>query len=214
MDNADSFMNWGFAPSKKASGWVLIETGNAFWEDMRMRDYGYPYVRCYSTEDYKEKIIDTIYDEIYQYLYERDNVNYDLLEYFDDDDDDDEHPIYTAIEIKIFDEGYELPIRCDFWFPQLALERRFDDIREKILNHEDGWLRRGIKRFYESKFDIKVKGKDITVGDFKMQREIFHANKALEKGYYAPAIIVETGYRNDYQINQTVLYLEKIRGGD
>ena len=102
MDNAKSFINWGFAPSKQASGWVLVETGNTFWEDMRMRDFHFPYVRCYSTEDYKQKIIDTIYDEVYQYLYERDNLTYNLLEYFDDDD---EHPIYTPIEIKIFNES-------------------------------------------------------------------------------------------------------------
>jgi hypothetical protein len=210
MDKADSFINWGFAPSKQASGWVLVETGNTFWEDMRMRDFHFPYVRCYSTEDYKQKIIDTIYDEVYQYLYERDNLTYNLLEYFDDDD---EHPIYTPIEIKIFNEYYELPLDCDFWFPQLALEGRFDNIREKLINNEDDWLRRGIKRYYESVFDLKVKGEPkfegMTVGDFLMQQKI---NDAINTSYYYPISVVETGYRNDYQVNQTVLYLERIRG--
>ncbi len=210
MDKADSFMNWGFAPSKQASGWVLVETGNTFWEEINMRDFHFPYVRCYSTEDYKQKIIDTIYDEIYQYLYERGNLTYDLLEYFDDDD---EHPIYTPIEIKIFNNPYELPLDCDFWFPQLALEGRFDDIREKLINNEDDWLRRGIKRYYESVFDLKVKGEPkfegMTVGDFLMQQKI---NDAINTPYYYPISVVETGYRNDYQVNQTILYLERIRG--
>ncbi len=210
MDKADSFMNWGFAPSKQASGWVLVETGNSWWEDMRMRDFHFPYVRCYSTEDYKQKIIDTIYDELYQYLYERDNITYDLLEYFDDDDD---HPIYTPIEIKIFNQNYELPLDCDFWFPQLALEGRFDNIREKLINNEDDWLRRGVKRYYESVFDLKVKGEPkfegMTVGDFLMQQKI---NDAINTSYYYPISVVETGYRGDYQVNQTVVYLERIRG--
>ncbi len=218
MDNADSFMNWGFAPSKQASGWVLVETGNSFWEDMEMDHHYLPYIRCYSVGNYKEKVISLTLSEISDYLHERDELQYYVLELFDNND---EHPIIIPVEIKIFQSWYALPTECSFWFPQLAQNQDYDTMRDIMLGQRpmlgidraEDWVSTGVKKFINSILDKPDRINDSTFGEAEMRSLIERGDKTSPNRYY-PLTVFECKFDNEFQVNQVALYLERIRGED
>jgi len=82
MEDSLSFMNWGFAPSKNASGWVLCKTGYFWWEDMTRGDAEDIYISGgnYSINSIKKVIIRGVFDIIREYLYGRDNAEFTVIE--------------------------------------------------------------------------------------------------------------------------------------
>ncbi len=218
-----SFINWGFAPSKEASGWVLVETGNSYWENMEMDEHYLPYIRCYSVEDYKERIVSLIYSEIWEYLHERGNL-VDLIEIFENDG---EHLIIIPIDITMFGRGYNLPIECDFWFPQLAQDGDYNTMTEIMLgqrpmlgvNRTGGWVSTGITKFVNSILELPLRedvGKQFNPrprewGELQMKIIIDNIERESESRSIFSNRMFECKFDNEFQVNQVALYLERIR---
>ena len=149
MEDRLSFMNWGFAPSKNASGWIFHWSSNYWYNDMRARDvYNYPGLSYSLEKPFKELLFELIWDRLNYYLYELGNIEYIVLDILALDYGED-------YSLKILGESFRLPTDLDFWFPILIADdipegdyERIREILEPIIEDDD-WLQEGVKKFIE-----------------------------------------------------------------
>ena len=148
MEDGLSFMNWGFAPSKNASGWIFHWSSNYWYADMRARDvYNYPGI-SYSLEmPFKELLFELLSDRLSYYFYEMnmvDDVILDALEFYT--------PDYS---LKILGKSVKFPKDLKYWFPILIDEEIDEDDYERIrvtlepIIEYDDWLQEGIRKFID-----------------------------------------------------------------
>ena len=153
MEDSLSFMNWGFAPSKNASGWVLCETNYYWWEDMRWREARQFEIagRNYSINSIKKVIITSVMQLLYTYLYERENVEYDVLNDGIIPFADDLFPIEVLgkkITLPNLWSDYfpaELP-NCENYYLWDCVDEIPDNVQQMISDNSD-WYERVIEPF-------------------------------------------------------------------
>lgn len=153
MEDGLSFMNWGFAPSKNASGWVLCETGYYWWDDMRWRDAKDTYIsgRNYSINSIKKVIIKGVFDIIGEYLYGRDNAEYRVIE-------DGTMPFAENFPIEVLGVKITLPNLWSEYFPAELpncesnyiwdfVDEIPNDVQQKIRDSPN-WYERVLEPFF------------------------------------------------------------------
>ena len=144
MEDNLSFMNWGFAPSKNASGWIFHWSSTYWYADMRARDvYNYPGISYSLEKPFKDLVYQMLWDRLNYYLYEMDRVDdviLGALEFY--------IPDYG---LKILGKSVKFPRELQFWFPILINEDDEDRIIETVepLIEDDDWLQEGIRKFVD-----------------------------------------------------------------
>jgi hypothetical protein len=148
MEDNLSFMNWGFAPSKNASGWIFHWSSNYWHNQMRARDvYNYPGLSYSLEKPFKELLIEFISDRLNYYLYEMDNIEYMVLNELEFNVQD--------YSLKILGKSVRFPTNLQYWFPILIAEdleiEDYERIREIIepITEDDDWLQKGIRKFID-----------------------------------------------------------------
>jgi hypothetical protein len=140
-------MNWGFAPSKNASGWIFHCSSNYWYSDMRARDvYNYPGTSYSLEKPFKELLLNLLWDRLNYYFYEMDNIAYRVLEELEFG--------VGGYSLKILGKSVSFPTDLEYWFPILIDEEIEDDyerIRETIepITEDDDWLKEGVRRFVD-----------------------------------------------------------------
>ena len=192
MDNADSFINWGFAPSKQASSWVFQMCNKYWYSDMRARDIDVYAENIYSLDTSLISLAtNIIYEKCYMILYEWDNLNEVVSEF-------DVGGALGDINIKLLGDDIILPNAIEYWFPETVEHDDEDEIREIIepIVEDTEWLNDGIRKLVEER-----------VGDITNSEIV----KRVETGKLTPyiAYVKRDGWDD---IDITAIYLQKIIG--
>jgi len=147
MEEGLSFMNWGFAPSKNASGWILHWSSSYWYSDMGPGDvYNYPGFSCSLEKPFKDLAFEILWDKLNYYLYEMDNVDYIVI------DRGGLELGWGDYSLNIMGDSVRFPTDLEFWFPILIAEDiPEEDYRETIepIMEDDGWLQEGIRKLIE-----------------------------------------------------------------
>ena len=191
MDNAKSFINWGFAPSKQASGWVFQMCNNYWYSDMRARDIGVHAENIYFLDTSLISLATNIISEkCYMVLYEWDNLDEVVSELSVAE-------ALRTINIKLLGDDIIIPNVIEYWFPETVGLDDEDEIREIIepIVEDSQWLDDGIRKLVEER-----------VGDIKNSEIV----KRVETGKLTPYIASVTREGWD-DIDITAIYLQKIK---
>lgn len=144
MEDNLSFMNWGFAPSKNASGWIFHWSSTYWYANMRARDvYDYPGISYSLEKPFKDLLYTILWDRLNYYFYEMDRV-YDVII-------DDLGFYIPEYSLKILGKSVRFPTDLEYWFPILIDEddeERIIEIIDPILEDDD-WLQEGIRKFID-----------------------------------------------------------------
>ena len=194
MDNADSFINWGFAPSEQASSWIFQICSNYWYSDMRARDIDvYPDISYSLDKSLISLATNIIYEKCHMVLYEWDNLDEVISEF-------DVGGALRNINIKLLGDDIILPNAIEYWFPEtVGHDVEMDDedeIREIIepIVEDSEWLDDGIRKLVEER-----------VGDITNSEIV----KQVETGKLTPYIAyVDRDGWDDKDI--TAIYLQKI----
>tara|TARA_S200002703_G_scaffold523_1_gene943 strand:- start:44441 stop:45055 length:615 start_codon:yes stop_codon:yes gene_type:complete len=202
MEDSLSFMNWGFAPSKNASGWVLCETGYYWWEDMRWRDARDFEIagRNYSINSIKKVIIKSVMQFLDKYLYDRGNVEYTVL-------DDGTMPFADNLfPITVLGKKITLPNMWNDYFPAEfpncenyyiydCVEEIPDNVQQ-IIRDDSIWYERVIEPFLLKELEW-------------VEDRIIEITKTQNPKY--PKLIATIGMVRDYEIETTSIWLTSIQ---
>lgn len=141
-------MNWGFAPSKNASGWILHWSSNYWYADMRAKDvYNYPGISYSLEKPFKDLAFEILWDRLNYYFYELgmvDDVIFGNLEF-----------LLDSYALTIMNKFIGFPTELEYWFPILNAEDIPEDdddrIRETLrpIIQDDDWLQEGLIKFIE-----------------------------------------------------------------
>lgn len=194
MEDNLSFMNWGFAPSKNASGWILHWSSTYWYADMRARDvYNYPGISYSLEKPFKELVFELIWDRLNYYFYEMGMVEDIILDYFEFS--------LGRYGLTIMGDSVRFPTDLEYWFPILINEAIDEDDYERIrvtlepIIEDDDWLQEGLRKFIDQTL------KEIT------NTEIL---QKVEKKELKPLLI--HFYMGDYDdININAINLQKLR---
>tara|TARA_B100000287_G_scaffold267788_1_gene251832 strand:- start:91 stop:669 length:579 start_codon:yes stop_codon:yes gene_type:complete len=192
MENADSFINWGFAPSKQASGWVFQMCNKYWYSDMRARDIDVYAENIYSLDTSLISLAtNIILEKCDMILYEWDKINEVVAEF-------DVGGALGDINIKLLGDDIILPNAIEYWFPETVGHDDEDEIREIIepIVEDTVWLDVGIRKLVEER-----------VGDITNSEIV----KRVETGKLTPyiAYVKRDGWDD---IDITAIYLQKIIG--
>jgi len=202
MEDNLSFMNWGFAPSKNASGWVLCETGYFWWEDMRWRDAKDTYIsgRNYSIDSITKLITKMVFNMIWEFLYGRDNAEYRLIE-------DGAMPFSdNFFSIKVLGKKIRLPNlwsdyfpaelpNCENYYIYDCVEEVPDDVQQIIREGSD-WYERVIEPLLLKELEW-VEGRIIELTKTQPPQH--------------PKLIANISMATDYEIETSSIWLTSIQ---
>ncbi len=202
MNDNLSFMNWGFASSKNASGWVLCETSHYWWEDMRQRDAKDTYIsgRNYSINSIKKVIIEGVFDIVSEYLYGRDNAEYRVIEDGTMPFADDFFPIEVLgkkITLPNMWNDYfpaELP-NCEDYYIYDYVDEVPNDVQQMIREGSD-WYERVIEPFLLKELEW-------------VERRIIELTKTQPPNH--PKLIANMSMISNYEIQTTSIWLTSIQ---
>lgn len=202
MEDSLSFMNWGFEPSKNASGWVLCETGYYWWSDMRWRDAKDTHLsgRNYSINSIKKVIISGVFELIYRYLYEQENAEWRVIEDGTMPFADDFFPIEVlGKKIRLPNQWCdyfpaELP-NCEDYYIYDCVDEVPEDVQQTIRDDSD-WYERVIEPFLLKELEW-VEGRIIEI------------TKTQNPKY--PKLIANIGLITDDDIETTNIWLTSIQ---
>lgn len=201
MEDSLSFMNWGFAPSKNASGWVLCETGYYWWNDMRWRDAKDFEIagRNYNINSIKKLIIRSVMQAIDTFLYDKDNLQYLVIE-------DGVIPFGEYFPIKILNKEITLPNFWSDYFPEQlpncdnyyifdCVDEIPDDVKAS-LEVDSIWYEVVIEPFLLKELE-------------GIEEKIIEITKNQNPKY--PKLIANTGIITNYDIETTSIWLTSIQ---
>tara|TARA_S200002703_G_scaffold523_1_gene944 strand:- start:45060 stop:45620 length:561 start_codon:yes stop_codon:yes gene_type:complete len=185
-------MNWGFAPSKNASGWILHWSSTIWYSGMGKRDvYNYPGTSYSLEKPFKELLVEFLWDRLNYHIYEVGllddilaNLEFDMGDY----------------ELNILGRDFFFPNDIEYWFPALINQdipdnyNAFFEIIEPIVEDDD-WLQEGVRKLIEQ-----------TVGEITNSEIV----QRVENKELSPRIIYFT--KDDYdEIIINAIHLQKLR---